>query len=81
MPCECGNADCPATGGRFFVTVRDGKRTGFLLGPYDTHAEALSHVRRGSDLADVADPRAAFYAFGTSRVLDGVDLPKAVFDA
>lgn len=32
----------------YYVTVKDGPRTGFLLGPYDTHAEALAQLNRGT---------------------------------
>ena len=53
-------------GKSFYVTVVDGRRSGFLLGPYATHQEAIDNVDRGRRLANEADPRAAFYAFGTS---------------
>ncbi len=49
----------------FYVSVIDGGRKGVLLGPYETHQEALDEVRRGRRLAEDADCRAAFYAFGT----------------
>ncbi len=55
---------------RFYVTVVDGKRHGFLLGPYSTHQEAIDNVDRGCTLANDADPRAAFYAFGTASTKD-----------
>lgn len=54
----------------FYVTVVDGKRYGFLLGPYPTHQEAIDNVARGRNLANDADPRAAFYAFGTASTKD-----------
>ena len=63
---------CPACenyheiGTQFYVTVRDGPRTGYLLGPYRTHREALAQVDRGRSLAYDADPRAPFYAYGTA---------------
>lgn len=68
--------------GNFFVTVVDGPRTGFLLGPYDTHAEALANVERGKRLAHESDnySRSWFYAYGTARVKRG-NLPKTVFGA
>jgi hypothetical protein len=50
----------------FYVTVRDAGRTGFLLGPYDTHPEALQNVDQARALAEAADPWAHFYAFGTA---------------
>lgn len=49
----------------FYVSIeRDGKR-GVLLGPYETHQEALNNVERGRRLAADTDPWADFDAFGT----------------
>ena len=62
--CECGREHEPDL--RFFVTVRDGERWAALLGPFDTHAEALAQVDAGRDLAYKADARAPFYAYGTA---------------
>lgn len=73
--CACERPLCPAEGGGFYVTVVDGPRVGFLLGPYDAHEEALANVARGRALANDADPRAAFYGFGTVRRTDGRVLP------
>lgn len=53
-------------GARFYVSIRTGRRVGFLLGPYASHMTALANVRRGRDLAIQADPSAAFAAFGTA---------------
>jgi len=50
----------------YYVSVVDGARKGILLGPYSTHEEALKNVDRGKELANKADSRAAFYAFGTA---------------
>lgn len=52
----------------FYASVRDGVRTGFLLGPYDDHEEALGAVDKARTLAARVDDRAHFYAFGTARV-------------
>ena len=52
----------------FYVTVVDGARVGFLLGPYRNHQDAFDNVDRGRDLANETDPRAAFYSFGTSSI-------------
>ena len=51
----------------FYVSVidREGGRKGILLGPYETHQEALDNVRRGRNLACDADGRAHWYGFGT----------------
>lgn len=51
----------------FYVTVRGGARSGFLLGPYATHAEAESNVGRARRYAGQVDDRAHWYAFGTAR--------------
>lgn len=51
----------------FYVTVKDGSRTGWLLGPFDTHEEALKKVNTARTIAEAKDPRAVFYAFGTAK--------------
>ena len=57
----------PRPGARFYVTVRDGRRVGFLLGPYASHMTALANVRRGRLLAEDARPdETAFASFGTA---------------
>ena len=49
----------------FYATIeRDGRR-GVLLGPYETHQEALDNVEHGQRLAADADRWADFDAFGT----------------
>ncbi len=65
----------------YYVTVRDDGRTGFLLGPYDTHTEALANVGEGKRLANAATPWAAFYAFGTASLPRDMKQPKTVFAA
>lgn len=77
--CECGK-NHPA-GTSFFVTCieDEGKRrTGFLLGPYDTHTEALANVERGRKLAEEADGKAHWYSFGT-RSIEGPTDRKGTF--
>jgi hypothetical protein len=51
----------------FYVTVINADRVGYLLGPYDTHEEALERVAEGRRRAEAADRWAHFYAFGTAR--------------
>ena len=65
----------------FYVSVRDGPRYGFLLGPYTTHGEALANVERGKQLALDSDnaSRSWFYAYGTCKITAN-KLPKAVFN-
>jgi hypothetical protein len=62
----------------FFVTVRDAGRTGFLMGPYATHADAISEVERGRELAQKANAWAWFYAYGTASAPAGL-INKTVF--
>lgn len=65
----------------YYVTVKDGSRTGFLLGPYDTHDEALANVDRGRQLAFKTDntSRTWFYSYGTCKITSEGKLPKGLF--
>lgn len=59
--------------GEYYVSVRDGGRTGLLLGPFtNDHKAALDLVEKVRTKAEELDPRAVFYAFGTVR-LEGND--------
>lgn len=77
-PCGC-NLQCGhhhETGRQFYVTIKRGMhpskiKRGWLLGPYETHQQALDNVERGSNLACAADPRANFDAFGTASLPPG----------
>ena len=75
---DCGCKE-PHVGVEFYVTVKDCLRTGWLLGAYATHEEALDNVLRGSQLAVDADRWAHFYAYGTSSVPIGTSI-RTVFD-
>ena len=66
LECNVGVCHHHDTDSIFYVTVVDGSRVGFLLGPYGDHQTAIDNVARGRDLANETDPRAAFYSFGTS---------------
>lgn len=63
---------------RYYVTLRDAGRTAWLLGPYETHAEALEHVERGRELAYKHDPYTHFMGCGTAK-MTGDTQPIAVF--
>jgi uncharacterized protein YegJ (DUF2314 family) len=52
----------------FYVSVRDNGRSGFLLGPYATHEEALANVQLGQRLAEQVNDNAHWYAYGTAKV-------------
>lgn len=68
----------------FYVTVKDGNRTGFLLGPYDNHDEALANVDRGREAAFASDNkgRSWFYSYGTAKMTlpeTMTEFPQGVF--
>jgi hypothetical protein len=52
----------------FYVSVVDGNRSGLLLGPFATHAEAIDQVESVRSWAVARDRRAHFYAFGTTSI-------------
>ena len=62
----------------FYVTVLDHDRTGFLLGPFISHADALANVERGRKLAESVNDRAIWYAYGTASAPHGTVI-KTVF--
>lgn len=59
----------------FYVSVRDGSRSGMLLGPYGTSEEAEQNVARARDFAVEVDPFAHFHQYGTARVERANALP------
>lgn len=63
---------------KYYVTVVDAGRVGFLLGPYDTLEEAETNVSRGRELACQANQWAHFYAFGCASLPEEKQ-PKTVF--
>ncbi len=50
----------------YYVTVINGNKKGFLLGPYNTHEEALQNVDKGIKLAEQSDSWACHYAYGAA---------------
>lgn len=69
QPCECERPH--GSDEKFFVTIVDGPKVGWLLGPYDTHWEAMNQVDRGRRMArEVNDRETAFAGFGTTGVKD-----------
>ena len=61
----------------FYVSVKDGPRSGMLLGPYGSKSEAEGKVTLGKRLAEQVNSRAIWYAYGVTRVVmqPGADLP------
>ena len=63
----------------FYATVlNDEGDSRFLLGPYETHGEALATVERAKDLAIEYDRRAFWYAYGTASAPADVEI-KTIF--
>ena len=60
--------------GHYYVSCLADSKYGLLLGPFSTHKEALDHVVRVQMKAEVLDPRAVWWSFGTARTAD--DHPK-----
>lgn len=73
--CPCDAADCPGDGGGYYVSLKRDRRVGLLLGPFETHTEALARVREAFSKACDVDPWAAFDAVGTVRMRDAYDRP------
>lgn len=76
-----------STGGDrlYYVTCWNGKQDDdckivAVLGPFDTHDEALDSVSEGRDLVWAADPRAPWYSFGTTSISKDEQRPNVVFD-
>lgn len=70
--CACEQPLCPAVGGGFYVSaLNDRGKSALLLGPFQTHEEALTQVDLGRRLAERVDYRAAWYAYGTARMPEG----------
>lgn len=52
----------------FYVTIRRGKRTGYLVGPCSTEPQARGFLDKARDAALDIDPFTHFDLFGTTRV-------------
>ena len=62
--------------GNYYVSAVDGPNTWLLLGPFmNDHAGALEMVEKVRDLANNADARSCFYAFGTVRMAEDYTKP------
>jgi len=63
--------------GQYYVSVldKDTGRVGLLYGPVRQHQSALDKVRAAQALAEEADPRAVWYAYGTVRMEEGYSKP------
>lgn len=50
----------------FYVTMKRGKRTAYLAGPFSSHEQALNTVDEAKRKAIAIDPFHDFDAFGTA---------------
>ena len=57
--------------GTWFVYCKDGDRTGWIAGPYDSRERADAAVKPAMRLAVEADPWATFYERGVARLAPG----------
>lgn len=66
----------------FYVSARKewqgGYRYALVAGPYSSHAEALAAEPAVRRLAERADPRAVWYAFGTAGSAEPIQTPLGV---
>ena len=51
----------------YYVTALDGTRIAWLVGPFETHREAIKMVGAVKRLTTDYEPRATFWAFGTAQ--------------
>lgn len=81
--------DCPKCaldehppGTAFYVSAVEGRRWTFLLGPYETHAEALARVERGRAIVREHYPDLyPWVGIGTASVTPGETHPEGRFNA
>lgn len=59
----------------FYVTIRRGKRTAWLAGPFATHDEALAMVQPAGREAEKIDPWIHFDEIGTVFIRRADPLP------
>lgn len=79
MSCLCGMThDDEDPRRKFYVSVIDGDRWNFLVGPYETHEAAMADVEEVRALAESKDQWAHFYDFGTARAPLGYEKPGAL---
>lgn len=52
----------------YYVTVKDGDRTGFLAGPFRTHGAARAMIHTVALETGQVDSKAAWYEYGTAHV-------------
>lgn len=64
----------------YYVTIKRGTRTGFLLGPYAIHSDALTRVNAARDAATEIDGAAWFDLIGTSKLTSANPLPLGVLN-
>lgn len=66
----------PEPGAGYYASCVDGKRYGFLLGPFATHTEALDSVPIAKATAEAVNSRAFFYGFGTCKITSEPGAPE-----
>lgn len=59
----------------YYVTLKDGDRTAWLLGPFSDHKRAKAAVREAANKAEEINPRTFWMAHGTSSIETEKTLP------
>jgi hypothetical protein len=62
------SATCTDNARRYYVTAKRDSKYAFLLGPFETHQEALDRVEDVRKVANRLDPWTEFDAFGTGSL-------------
>lgn len=67
----------------FYVTAREGRRVGWLLGPYRSRDAAAGNVERARLAAVEIDPWTHFAGFGATRLVGrpGRTLPAGILNS
>ena len=60
----------PEAHGGYYVSAREGQDEWLLVGPFDTHEEAIDYVAPAWTKAQEIDPRAFLWSVRTIRVKD-----------
>ena len=79
--CVCEQPLCTGEGGGYYATAVYSGRAVYLLGPFDTHEEALAEQPRSEAIVRkeyAHDPHLPWFGYGTARVKWG-PLPAAKF--
>ena len=55
----------------YYVSIKDAGKFAVVVGPFQTHQEALNMVEPAITAGHEADPKSWFYAWGTCKMENG----------